>query len=164
MAALWHLPVVYVIENNKYAMGTSLERASARTDLYHRGQAYGIPGVQVDGMDVLAVREAGRKAVSQARAGKGPHILEMLTYRYRGHSMSDPAKYRSKEEVQKMRQERDPIERLRIALLEHKIADEAALKEIDRKIKEIVSEAAEYAQNSPEPDVSELFTDIYAEA
>jgi pyruvate dehydrogenase E1 component alpha subunit len=164
MAALWKLPVVYVIENNKYAMGTSLERASARTDLYHRGQAYGIPGVQVDGMDVLAVREAGRKAVSQARAGKGPHILEMLTYRYRGHSMSDPAKYRSKEEVQKMRQERDPIERLRVALLAHKVTDEAVLKEIDRKIKDIVSEAAEFAQNSPEPDVSELFTDIYAEA
>jgi pyruvate dehydrogenase E1 component alpha subunit len=164
MAALWKLPVIYVIENNKYAMGTSLERASARTDLYHRGQAYGIPGVQVDGMDVLAVREAGRKAVAQARAGKGPHILEMLTYRYRGHSMSDPAKYRSKEEVQKMRQERDPIERLRVALLEHKVTDEAALKEIDRKVKEIVSEAAEFAQNSPEPDVSELFTDIYAEA
>jgi pyruvate dehydrogenase E1 component alpha subunit len=164
MAALWKLPVVYVIENNKYAMGTSLERASARTDLYQRGQAYGIPGVQVDGMDVLAVREAGRKAVAQARAGKGPQILEMLTYRYRGHSMSDPAKYRSKEEVQKMRQERDPIERLRTALLEHKITDEAALKEIDRKIKDIVSEAADFAQSSPEPDASELFTDIYAEA
>jgi len=164
MAALWKLPVIYVIENNKYGMGTSIERASARTDLYHRGQAYGIPGVQVDGMDVLAVREAGRKAVTSARAGKGPHILEMLTYRYRGHSMSDPAKYRSKEEVQKMRQERDPIERLRIALLEHKVTGEVALKEIDRKVKEIVSEAAEFAQNSPEPDVSELFTDIYAEA
>jgi len=164
IAALWQLPVVYVIENNKYGMGTSIERASARTDLYHRGQAYGIPGVQVDGMDVLAVREAGRKAVAHARTGKGPHILEMLTYRYRGHSMSDPAKYRSREEVQKMRQERDPIERLRGALLEHKIADEAALKEIDRKIKETVSDAAEFAQNSPEPDVAELFTDIYAEA
>ncbi len=164
MAALWTLPVVYVIENNKYGMGTSIERASARTDLYHRGQGYGIPGVQVDGMDVLAVREAGRKAVTQARTGKGPQILEMLTYRYRGHSMSDPAKYRSKEEVQKTRQERDPIERLRGALLEHKISDEAALKEIDRNVKEIVSAAAEFAQNSPEPDVAELFTDIHAEA
>ena len=164
MAALWKLPVVYVIENNKYGMGTSIERASARTDLYHRGQAYGIAGAQVDGMDVLAVKEAGGKAVAHARAGKGPQILEMLTYRYRGHSMSDPAKYRSKEEVQKMRQERDPIERLRAALLRDEIADEVALKEIDRGIKEIVSAAAEFAQNSPEPDESELFTDIYAYA
>ena len=162
MAALWKLPVVYVIENNKYGMGTSIERASARTDLYHRGQAYGIPGVQVDGMDVLAVRDSGRKAVAQARAGKGPQILEMLTYRYRGHSMSDPAKYRSKEEVQKMRQERDPIERLRAMLLERKVVDEAALKEIDRDVKDIVSEAAEFAQNSPEPDPSELYTDVLA--
>ncbi len=164
MAALWKLPVIYVIENNKYGMGTSIERASARTDLYHRGQAYGIPGIQVDGMDVLAVREAGRKVVAHARAGKGPQILEMLTYRYRGHSMSDPAKSRAKEEVQKMRQERDPIERLRGALLDNKVTDEASLKEMDRSVKEIVSEAAEFAQNSPEPDVSELFTDIYAEA
>ncbi len=117
MAALWDLPVVYVIENNKYAMGTSIERSSARTDLYHRGQAYGILGVQVDGMDVLAVKEAGAKAVAHARAGKGPYILEMMTYRYRGHSMSDPAKYRSREEVQKTRQDRDPNERLRAALL-----------------------------------------------
>jgi pyruvate dehydrogenase E1 component alpha subunit len=164
MAALWKLPVVYVIENNKYGMGTSVERASARTDLYHRGQAYGIPGTQVDGMDVLAVKEAGGKAVAHARAGKGPQILEMLTYRYRGHSMSDPAKYRSKEEVQKMRQERDPIERLRAALLDNAVTDEAALKEIDRGVKEIVSAAAEFAQNSPEPDEAELFTDIYAPA
>jgi pyruvate dehydrogenase E1 component alpha subunit len=164
MAALWKLPVVYVIENNKYGMGTSIERASARTDLYHRGQAYGIPGVQVDGMDVLAVREAGRKAVAQARAGKGPYILEMLTYRYRGHSMSDPAKYRTKEEVQKMRQEQDPIERLRGAMLDGKVTDEASLKELDREVKAIVSEAADFAQSSPEPDVAELFTDVYAEA
>ncbi len=164
MAALWKLPVVYVIENNKYGMGTSIERASARTDLYNRGQAYGIPGVQVDGMDVLAVREAARKAVSLARTGKGPQIMEMHTYRYRGHSMSDPAKYRSKEEVQKMRQERDPIERMRGAMLDHKVIDEASLKEIDRHVKAIVSEAAEFAQNSPEPDIAELFTDIYAEA
>lgn len=164
MAALWKLPVVYVIENNKYGMGTSIERASARTDLYHRGQAYGIPGVQVDGMDVLAVREAARKAVAYARSGKGPQIMEMHTYRYRGHSMSDPAKYRSKEEVQKMRQERDPIERMRGAMLDHKVIDEASLKEIDRDVKAIVSEAAEFAQNSPEPDIAELFTDIYAEA
>ncbi len=160
MAALWHLPVVYVIENNKYAMGTSIERASARTDLYHRGQAYGIPGNQVDGMEVLAVKEAGAKAAAHARAGKGPVILEMMTYRYRGHSMSDPAKYRSREEVQKTRQERDPIERLRTALLERAMVEEAALKDIDREVKEVVSAAADFAQESPEPDASELFTDL----
>jgi len=162
MAALWKLPVVYVIENNKYGMGTSVERASARTDLYQRGQAYGIPGDQIDGMDVMTVHEAGEKAVAHARSGKGPYILEALTYRYRGHSMSDPAKYRSKEEVQKMRQERDPIERLRGMLLEQNVADEAALKEIDRDVKDIVSEAAEFAQRSPEPNAAELYTDVYA--
>ncbi len=162
MAALWQLPVVYVIENNKYGMGTSIERASARTDLYHRGQAYGIPGTQADGMDVLAVKEAGAKAVAQARAGKGPFILELMTYRYRGHSMSDPAKYRSKEEVQKTRQERDPIERLRAALLDQKVVEEAELKAIDRAVKDVVSEAAEFAQNSPEPDPAELYTDVTA--
>ncbi len=162
MAALWRLPVVYVIENNKYAMGTSIERGSARTDLYDRGHAYGIPGEQVDGMDVAVVRAAGEKAVAHARSGKGPYILEMHTYRYRGHSMSDPAKYRTKEEVQKVRQERDPIERLRVALLEVVGVAEAELKEIDRNVKSIVSEAAEFAQNSPEPDPSELFTEIYA--
>ncbi|MFQ5776042.1 MAG: pyruvate dehydrogenase (acetyl-transferring) E1 component subunit alpha [Kiloniellaceae bacterium] len=164
MAALWSLPVVYIIENNKYGMGTSIERASARTDLYHRGHAYGIPGQQVDGMDVLAVKEAGQKVVAHARAGKGPYILEMLTYRYRGHSMSDPAKYRTREEVQKVRQERDPIERLRATLLDRSLVDEAKLKGIDRAVKDIVSEAAEFAQNSPEPDPSELYTDVYAEA
>ena len=162
MAALWQLPVVYVIENNKYAMGTSIERASARTDLYQRGLAYGIPGTQADGMDVLAVKEAGAKVVAQARAGKGPFILELLTYRYRGHSMSDPAKYRAKEEVQKTRQERDPIERLRAALLDEKVVEEAELKAIDREVKDVVSEAAEFAQNSPEPDPAELYTDVTA--
>jgi pyruvate dehydrogenase E1 component alpha subunit len=162
MAVLWALPVVYVIENNKYGMGTSVERASARTDLYQRGQAYGIPGAQADGMDVLAVKEAGAKAVAHVRAGKGPYILELLTYRYRGHSMSDPAKYRSREEVQKTRQERDPIERLRAALLEEGVVEEAALKAIDREVKELVSEAAEFAQNSPEPDPAELYTDVTA--
>jgi pyruvate dehydrogenase E1 component alpha subunit len=162
MAALWHLPVVYVIENNKYGMGTSIERASARTDLFHRGQAYGITGQQVDGMDVVAVKNAGDKAVAHARGGKGPFILEMLTYRYRGHSMSDPAKYRTREEVQKVRQERDPIERLRAALLDKGGIAEAKLKEIDREVKDLVSEAAEFAQNSPEPDPAELYTDVYA--
>ena len=164
MAALWKLPVVYVIENNKYGMGTSIERASARTDLYQRGQAYGIPGDQVNGMDVLAVKAAAEKALAHARGGKGPYILEMMTYRYRGHSMSDPAKYRSKEEVQKVRQEQDPIEGLKARLLEQGVTDDAGLKEIDKEIKAIVSEAAEFAQNSPEPDPSELTTDVYVAA
>ena len=165
MSALWSLPVIYVIENNKYGMGTSIERSSAKsTELYNRGQAYGIPGLQVDGMDVLAVKEAGGKAAAHARSGKGPFILEMLTYRYRGHSMSDPAKYRSKEEVQKMRQERDPIERLRHMLLSDSLAEEATLKEIDKDVKAIVSDAADFAQTSPEPDPSELYTDIYVSA
>ena len=162
MAALWSLPVLYVIENNVYGMGTSIKRAAAKSEaLYNRGQAYGIPGQQVDGMDVLAVREAGEKALAHCRGGKGPMILEMMTYRYRGHSMSDPAKYRSREEVQKVRQERDPIERLRALLLGRKDIDEPALKEIDREIKDIVSEAADFAQTSPEPDPAELYTEVY---
>ncbi len=164
MAALWSLPVVYVVENNKYAMGTSLERASAGTELYRRGVAYGITGEQVDGMDVVAIRAAGEKAVAQCRAGKGPVILEMMTYRYRGHSMSDPAKYRKREEVQKMRSERDPIDFARQLLLDGGHADEEALKSIDREIKDIVSDAAEFAQISPEPDMSELWTDILVDA
>ena len=164
MAALWDLPVIYVVENNKYGMGTSVERASANPDLYIRGQAYGIPGKQVDGMDVVAVRAAGDEAVAHCRAGKGPYILEMLTYRYRGHSMSDPAKYRTREEVSKVRQERDPIERLRAKMLEEKIADDDALKQVDREIKDIISDAAEFAQNSPEPDPSELYTDVLVDA
>ena len=164
MAGLWKLPVIFVIENNKYAMGTSQERASAGTDLFNRGKPYGIPGKQVDGMDILAVRKASEVAVAQCRAGKGPYVLEMQTYRYRGHSMSDPAKYRSREEVSKVRSERDPIDRMRVWLLDEKVADENELKEIDRKIKDIVSDAAEFAQNSPEPDPSELYTDILVEA
>jgi len=160
MAALWRLPVVYVVENNKYGMGTSVERASANPDLHVRGQPYGIPGKQVDGMDVLAVRAAADEAVAHGRAGKGPYILEMLTYRYRGHSMSDPAKYRTREEVSKVRQERDPIERLRAVLLEKGVADDEALKNLDKEVKEIVSDAAEFAQDSPEPDPSELYTDV----
>ena len=163
MAELWKLPVIFVIENNKYAMGTSQERASAGTDLYNRGKPYGIPGKQVDGMDVLAVREASDIAVAHCRAGKGPYVLEMQTYRYRGHSMSDPAKYRSREEVSKVRSERDPIDRMRVWLLEENFADEDALKEVDRNIKDIVSDAAEFAQNSPEPDPSELYTDVMVE-
>jgi pyruvate dehydrogenase E1 component alpha subunit len=164
MAALWHLPVVYVVENNKYGMGTSVERASANPDLHVRGQPYGIPGKQVDGMNVLAVRAAADEAVAHGRAGKGPYILEMLTYRYRGHSMSDPAKYRTREEVSKVRQERDPIERLRAVLLEEGVADDEALKRLDKEVKEIVSDAAEFAQDSPEPDPSELYTDVLKEA
>ncbi len=164
MAALWSLPVIYVIENNKYGMGTSIERASARTDLYQRGQAYGIPGAQVNGMDVVEVRDMGAKAVAHARSGKGPYILEMLTYRYRGHSMSDPAKYRSKEEVQKVRQEKDPIEGLKQRMLDEGAVDADRLKEIDREVKAIVSDAADFAQTSPEPDPSELYTDVYLTA
>ena len=164
MAALWSLPVIYVIENNKYAMGTSLERASAGTELYLRGTAYGVPGEQVDGMDVVAVRAAAEMAVAHCRDGKGPFILEMMTYRYRGHSMSDPAKYRAREEVQKVRSERDPIDHVRKLLLDGGHTDEAALKQMDREVKDIVSDAAEFAQNSPEPDPSELWTDILVDA
>lgn len=160
MAELWKLPVVYVIENNKYAMGTAVTRASAQTDFSKRGTSFNIPGEQVDGMDVRAVRAAGARALDFARSGKGPYILEMQTYRYRGHSMSDPAKYRSKEEVQKMRTEHDPIEQVRNRLLEGKLATEDDLKKIDAEIREIVNDAADFATNDPEPDVSELYTDI----
>ncbi len=160
MAELWGLPVIFVIENNQYAMGTSIARSSAMPDLYKRGESFSIPGRKVDGMDVLEVREAGLEAASHCRAGKGPIILEMNTYRYRGHSMSDPAKYRSKEEVQRMRTEHDPIDQARARLLESGEADEAALKEIDRAVRQIVQEAADFAQTSPEPDAAELFTDI----
>lgn len=164
MAALWKLPVIYVVENNKYGMGTSVERASASTELHRRGDAYGIPGVAVDGMDVLEVAKAGRKWLEHARSGKGPVVLEMKTYRYRGHSMSDPAKYRSKEEVSKVRAEHDPIDTLAKKLLDGKLAGEEALKEIDRQVKEICTDAAEFSQSSPEPDAAELYTDILVEA
>jgi pyruvate dehydrogenase E1 component alpha subunit len=160
MAAVWKLPVVYVIENNQYGMGTSVQRASASTDLYRRGEAYGIPGSAVDGMDVLAVRDAAEAAVAHAR-GEGPVIVEALTYRYRGHSMSDPAKYRSRQEVQEVRAERDPIDRLRRNILEGGLADENAFKTIDTDIRAIVNEAASFAQDSPEPDPAELYTDVY---
>jgi len=164
MAALWALPVVYVVENNKYGMGTSVERASSNVELYRRGQAYGIPGMQIDGMDVVHVQEQAAAMVADVRAGKGPCVLEMQTYRYRGHSMSDPAKYRSKEEVSRMRQEHDPIDHAKSLLMERGVADEAALKEIDREIKAIVGEAADFAQASAEPDAAELFTDVLLEA
>ena len=164
MASLWKLPAVYVIENNRYGMGTAVERASATTELFRRGSAYDIPGRQIDGMDILAVRAAGRKAAAHCRAGKGPYILEMKTYRYRGHSMADPAKYRSKEEVRKMRKERDCIDNLRTLILDNGVADEAAVKDIDRDVKAVVGEAAEFAQTSPQPDPAELHTNVLAEA
>jgi len=161
MADLWKLPVIYIIENNRYAMGTAITRSSATTDLSKRGLSFNIPGEQVDGMDVRAVQAAGQKAVTWCREGKGPYILEMLTYRYRGHSMSDPAKYRTREEVQKMRTEHDPIEQVRARILERKLASEDDLKKVDAEVRDIVNEAAEFATNDPEPDVSELWTDVY---
>ncbi len=163
MASLWKLPVIYVIENNRYGMGTSIERASATTEFYRRGDAYAIPGMQVNGMEVLEVKAAAEKAVAHARAGKGPYVLEMKTYRYRGHSMSDPAKYRTKEEVSKVRKESDPIDNLRDLLIAGGMADEAALKELDREVKAIVTESAEFAQQSPEPEPEELYTDVLLE-
>ena len=162
MAALWKLPVLYIIENNHYAMGTSTARSTAQTKLYKRGDAFGIPGGQCDGMDVLAVRDAVAKAVKYMRTGKGPYILEAMTYRYRGHSMSDPAKYRTREEVQKMRSERDPIDTLRKKLIDTFDTTEEALKQIDRAVKNEISEAADFAISSEEPDIKELWTDIYA--
>jgi len=163
MASLWKLPVIYVIENNHYAMGTSVERASALAEeLYHRGSAFGIPGIQVDGMDVRAVKAAGDEAIAQVRTGAGPMILEMRTYRYRGHSMSDPAKYRTREEVQEMRTQRDPIELLAKRMIEAGTADEDRLKQIDKDIRAIVAGAAEFAAHDPEPEPGELYTDVVA--
>jgi pyruvate dehydrogenase E1 component alpha subunit len=162
MCALWKLPCIFVIENNQYAMGTSLKRASSTPALYTRGQAFGIPGEAVDGMDVLAVKAAGEKAVAHCRSGAGPYILEMNTYRYRGHSMSDPAKYRTREEVQKMREERDPIDHVRDILVTGNLATEDDLKNVDKDIKAIVNAAAQFAQDSPEPAEAELWTDVYA--
>src|SRR5579885_443080 len=160
MAQLWKLPVVYVIENNKYAMGTAVHRSSAQTDFSKRGASFEIPGEQVDGMDVRAVRAAGKRAVEYARSGKGPYILDMETYRYRGHSMSDPAKYRSKDEVQKVRTEHDPIEQVRARILEQKILSEDEIKKIDGEVRNLVNEAADFATHDAEPDVSELVTDV----
>jgi pyruvate dehydrogenase E1 component alpha subunit len=160
MAKLWHLPVVYVIENNQYGMGTSVSRASATTNLSLRGLSFDIPGEQVDGMDVRAVKAAGERAVQSARAGNGPMILEMLTYRYRGHSMSDPAKYRPKEEVDKVRTEHDPIEQVRARLLAKKWSTEDELKKIDAEVRALINEAAEFATHNPEPDPAELYVDV----
>jgi pyruvate dehydrogenase E1 component subunit alpha len=161
MAELWKLPVIYIIENNRYAMGTSVARSSALQDFSKRGASFNIPGEQVDGMDVRAVKAAADKAIQWCRDGKGPYILEMQTYRYRGHSMSDPAKYRSKEEVQRMREEHDPIEQVRTRLLKGNQASEDELKQIDGRIRAVVAEAAEFATHDPEPDPSELWTDVY---
>ncbi|MBA3067222.1 MAG: pyruvate dehydrogenase (acetyl-transferring) E1 component subunit alpha [Hyphomonas sp.] len=163
MASLWKLPVIYVIENNMYAMGTSVERHASEVELFKRGISFEIEGEEVDGMDVLAVREAGEKAVKHAREGKGPYILEMKTYRYRGHSMSDPAKYRKREEVDDIRTHHDPIEGLKGQIIEQGHATEDDLKKIDNEIKARVKEAADYSLESPEPDPSELWTDVLIE-
>ena len=162
MASLWVLPIVFVIENNQYAMGTSLERASSSPALYTRGQAFNIPGEAVDGMNVLAVKEAGERAEKHCRSGKGPYILEMNTYRYRGHSMSDPAKYRTRDEVNKIKEERDPIDNLRSYLISNNISTDSELKDIDRQVKDAISDAADFAISSDIPADNELWTDIYS--
>ena len=164
MAQLWDLPVIFVIENNRYAMGTSVQRSTKSPSLWKRGAAYGIAGEEVDGMDVLAVKAAGEKAVAHCRAGNGPYILEVMTYRYRGHSMSDPAKYRTRDEVQKIRDEKDPIDHVRQILVSGQHATEEELKAIDKEIKDVINEAVEFAKESPEPALEELWTDIYAES
>jgi pyruvate dehydrogenase E1 component alpha subunit len=164
MAKRWNLPVLYIIENNRYAMGTAVERATAQADFSKRGLSFGIEGEQVDGMDVRLVHDAARRAIERIRAGNGPYILEMMTYRYRGHSMSDPAKYRSKDEVTTMRAERDPIEQVKNRILEKRYGTEESLKAIETQIRAIVTEAADFATSDAEPAASELWTDIYAEA
>ncbi len=161
MASLWKLPVVFIIENNRYAMGTSTGRSSATPEFHTRGEAFAIPGEKVDGMDVIAMRDAGLKAAGHCRQGKGPYILEAQTYRYRGHSMSDPAKYRTREEVQNIRQHHDPITNVRERLLQFKDMDEAKIKTVDNEIRAIVDKSAKVATDSPEPAESELWTDVY---
>ncbi len=160
MAELWKLPAIFVIENNQYAMGTSVNRSSSEDQLYRRGESFRVPGLQVDGMDVLAVRGAAQTAVDWVRAGKGPLLLEMKTYRYRGHSMSDPAKYRSREEVAAVREKSDPIEHCKAELIKMGAATEASLKDLEKQVKAIVAEAADFAEQTPEPDASELYTDV----
>lgn len=160
MAKLWNLPILFIIENNQYAMGTSVNRATGAGDFSKRGDSFNIPGMQVNGMNVLEVKAAADEALDHIRSGKGPMVMEIKTYRYRGHSMSDPAKYRSKDEVQKMKAENDPIDQLKERLLESGKIDEAGLKEIDKEVKALVKEQAEFAQTSPEPDPKELYTDI----
>ncbi|MDC9824724.1 pyruvate dehydrogenase (acetyl-transferring) E1 component subunit alpha [Devosia sp. ZB163] len=164
MAKLWNLPAVYIVENNRYGMGTSVERASGQPDFSKRGISFGIEGEQVDGMDVRMTYDAAKRAIEHARSGKGPYILEMLTYRYRGHSMSDPAKYRSKDEVSTMRAEHDPIEQVKQRIIEKRYGTEESLKDIETEIRAIVTEAADFATTDPEPPASELWTDVYAPA
>ena len=161
MAALWKLPVIYIVENNGYSMGTSINRHCSITDLYKRSESFGIPGVQIDGMNILEVMKKGKEVVDYVRSGNGPMFIEMKTYRYRGHSMSDPGNYRSKEEVSKMREEFDPIESYKNHLLSSKSCNEEQLKNIEKQVKQIVEEAVEFAKNSPEPDTQELFTEVY---
>ena len=163
MAELWKLPIIFVIENNQYAMGTSVNRASSEDQLYRRGESFRIPGIQVDGMDVLACRGAAEEALAWVRAGKGPVILEMKTYRYRGHSMSDPAKYRSRDEVQAVRDKSDPIEAVKKLLTESHGTREDELKAIEQKIRKAVNEAADFAESTPEPDPGELYTEVLVE-
>ena len=163
MARLWDLPVIYAIENNRYAMGTAVERSASEPDFYKRGESFRIPGIQVDGMDVLAVRGAAEEAMAWTQAGKGPIILELLTYRYRGHSMSDPAKYRTREEVQDYREHRDPIDHAAKELEKLGVKEEK-LKAIDKEIKDIVVEAAKFAEEAPEPAAAELYTDVLVES
>lgn len=163
LAALWKLPIIFVVENNEYAMGTSVKRGTASTEFYKRGAPWGIPGWQVDGMNVETVYEAGVKAAAHCRAGNGPVLLEMKTYRYRGHSMSDPAKYRTKEEVEKYREQKDPIQNLQSKIIGERYATEDTLKLIEKEIKEIVNDAAQFSQETPEPDAGELYTDVTVE-
>ncbi|WP_025300505.1 pyruvate dehydrogenase (acetyl-transferring) E1 component subunit alpha [Candidatus Endolissoclinum faulkneri] len=159
MAALWKLPAIFIIENNEYAMGTSQQRSTAGLSMAQRGCAYGIPGEEIDGMDVLAVRAAGEKSVKYCRDGYGPCLLEMKTYRYRGHSMSDPAKYRSKDEVNDVRQKRDPIDSIRRLILKQSVCEDT-LKKVDLEVKDLITEAANFSQQSPSPDIDELWTDV----
>ena len=160
MASLWKLPVIYIVENNRYSMGTSIERHCSVKDLSKKGESFGIPGIKIDAMNILEVMKKGKEAVEFVRSGKGPILIEMETYRYRGHSMSDPGNYRTKDEVAEMRQEHDPIDSYKAYLLKNKLCDEKDLKAIDKEVKLIVEEAAEFAKNSPEPDPSELYTEV----
>jgi len=163
MAALWKLPIVFAIENNQYAMGTSVKRSSAETEFYRRGTAFRIPGMKVNGMNVLEVRQAAETAFAHVRGGNGPVLMELETYRYRGHSMSDPAKYRTREEVQDMREHHDPIEGARAQLVEMGVSEDK-LKDVDKRIKAQVAEAADFAETSPEPAPAELYTDVLVES
>ena len=164
MAALWKLPVIFIIEDNQYSMGTSTKRHTSSTEFWKRGEPWGIPGRAVDGMDLFAVREAANWAVDHARSGNGPVLLHIETYRYRGHSMSDPAKYRTKEEVEKVKEDHDPIDLIRDFMMTQKIISEEEMKAIDKEIKVLVNGAADFAQSSPEPDPSELYTDVLINA